>query len=122
MSLSEGDRATIHRLRNQERLWKRNRWFVLASGAMEIGVAVWVFFWARGNAVMWGGKLDQYTPVSMFMLAVLGTKIEALFILGVFTLANVWRKWKGDPKRVLLLSLAGKLLPTGEGSHGVGGV
>jgi hypothetical protein len=109
MTFSEEDSATIDRIRRREHDWRTYRWIVLAFGLIQVGVALYLFFWARAKAEVWGGKLGDYTPIGMFELAVLGTKIEALFVTGIVTLLFAWRRWRGNPDRLLLLSIVDRI-------------
>jgi EamA domain-containing membrane protein RarD len=120
MNFSASDRAQFERIRRLEQQWHHtSRWIVLALGVLQVGVAVGGFVWATRRAKELGANLGEYKPVSMFLLAAFGTKVEVLFATGVLTLIYAWRRWRGYPERVLLLSIVaglGQEGPAGEAS------
>jgi EamA domain-containing membrane protein RarD len=105
MKSSAADGVQIERIRRLERQWHTSRWIVVALGVLQVGVAVGGFVWAHRHAEELGANLGEYKPVSMFLLAAFGTKVEILLATGVLTLVYAWRRWRGYPERVLLLSI-----------------
>jgi len=113
--------AAVERIRKKIRNWPRARWVILTIGIVAMGMAIGMLVWAHGNAEAIGTNLGGYTPVFMFMFAILGTKIELLFALGLFMVVWVASRWHGRPEDLILLALADRisaLSPTEKGSDG----
>lgn len=108
LSVSAQSKA-LERLRSKVRNWPRARLVILISGILEIGVAIGMVIWGHRNAEAIGTNLGGYTPVFMFMFAILGTKIEILFALGVSMVVWVVVRWHGRPEDLILLSLADRI-------------
>ena len=109
MNFPAADRVQIERIRRLEQHWHTSRWIVVVLGVLQVSVAVGGFVLAHRQAEELGANLGDYKPVSMFLLAAFGTKVEVLFATGVLTLIYAWRKWRGHPERVLLLSIVDRL-------------
>jgi hypothetical protein len=120
MNFSASDRAQIEHIRKMEQQWRTSRWIVLGLGVLQVAVAISGFVWAHRHAEELGSNLGEYKPVSMFLLATLGTKVEVLLATGVLTLIYAWRRWHGYPERVLLLSIVAELDQDGRAGEASG--
>jgi hypothetical protein len=102
MHLTPQETKLIEKLRKEVRHWPRTRWLVLAIGVLcTFLFIVWCYF-LRLLILETGHQTESGDT---FIFALVWTKCCMFLVFATWSFATLWRNWRGDMNRILLLRL-----------------